>query len=135
MVAIFKFRIVTPEGVKFEEEVQYVEFKTKEGSMGSLTERLPIVSSLKIAPVSIRRGDGSSQAFAVHGGILQMTGDEMTIVTTAAEKPEDIDVETARRAMERAEEELKETQDKFTKTKLQTRIEKNLLRVNISKRK
>lgn len=135
MVEIFKFRIITPEGIKFEEEVQYVEFTTKEGSMGTLTERLPIVSSLKIAPVRVKKSDNSSESFAVHGGVIEMTGDEMSIITTAAEKPEDIDIEAAKKAMVRAEEEIKEIEDKFTKTKLQTKIEKNLLRVNISKRK
>ncbi|PNR99985.1 ATP synthase F1 subunit epsilon [Petrotoga miotherma DSM 10691] len=132
---MFKFKVVTPEGVKYEEDVQYVEFKTKEGSMGTLTQRLPIVTSLRIAPVSIKKVDNSVQSFAIHGGILEMTGEEMTIVTTAAEKSEDIDIEAARNAMESAQEEIKETEDKFKKIKLQTRIEKNLLRVNMSKRK
>ncbi|MBL5981760.1 MULTISPECIES: ATP synthase F1 subunit epsilon [Petrotoga] len=132
---MFKFKVVTPEGVKYEEDVQYVEFKTKEGSMGTLTQRLPIVTSLRIAPVSIKKADNSVESFAIHGGILEMTGEEMTIVTTAAERSEDIDVEAARKAMESAQEQIKATEDQFKKIKLQTRIEKNLLRVNISKRK
>ena len=61
-----------------------------------------------------------------------MTGNEMTIVTTAAERPEDIDVQAARRALERAQEELRITEDKFKRMKLETRIQKNLLRVNVS---
>ncbi|ABX31468.1 ATP synthase F1, epsilon subunit [Petrotoga mobilis SJ95] len=132
---MFKFKVVTPEGVKYEEDVQYVEFKTKEGSMGTLTQRLPIVTSLRIAPVSIKKADNSVESFAIHGGILEMTGEEMTIVTTAAERSEDIDVEAARKAMESAQEQIKATEDQFKKIKLQTRIEKNLLRVNMSKRK
>jgi len=103
--------------------------------MGTLTQRLPIVTSLRIAPVSIKKADNSVESFAIHGGILEMTGEEMTVVSTAAERSEDIDVEAARKAMESAQEEIKETEDKFKKIKLQTRIEKNLLRVNISKRK
>ncbi|POZ92880.1 ATP synthase F1 subunit epsilon [Petrotoga halophila] len=132
---MFKFKVVTPEGVKYEEDVQYVEFKTKEGSMGTLTQRLPIVTSLRIAPVSIKKVDNSVDSFAIHGGILEMTGEEMTIVTTAAERSEDIDIEAARKAMESAQEGIKATEDQFKKIKLQTRIEKNLLRVNMSKRK
>ncbi|MGY4686824.1 ATP synthase F1 subunit epsilon [Petrotoga sp. DB-2] len=132
---MFKFKVVTPEGVKYEEDVQYVEFKTKEGSMGTLTQRLPIVTSLRIAPVSIKKADNSVDSFAIHGGILEMTGEEMTIVTTAAERSEDIDIEAARKAMESAQEQIKATEDQFKKIKLQTRIEKNLLRVNMSKRK
>ncbi|PNS00894.1 ATP synthase F1 subunit epsilon [Petrotoga mexicana DSM 14811] len=132
---MFKFKVVTPEGVKYEEDVQYVEFKTKEGSMGTLTQRLPIVTSLRIAPVSIKKADNSVDSFAIHGGILEMTGEEMTIVTTAAERSEDIDIEAAKKAMESAQEQIKATEDQFKKIKLQTRIEKNLLRVNMSKRK
>ncbi len=49
----------------------------------------------------------------------------MTIVTTAAERPEDIDVQAARRALERAQEELRITEDKFKRMKLETRIQKS----------
>jgi F-type H+-transporting ATPase subunit epsilon len=129
---IFKFRIVTPEGIKVEEDVEYAEFKSIEGGMGTLTNRLPIIVRLRIAPVRIKKSENIYKTFAVHGGVLQMTGNEMTIVTTAAERPEDIDVQAARRALERAQEELRITEDKFKRMKLETRIQKNLLRVNVS---
>jgi F-type H+-transporting ATPase subunit epsilon len=129
---IFKFRIVTPEGIKVEEDVEYAEFKSIEGGMGTLTNRLPIIVRLRIAPVRIKKSENNYKTFAVHGGVLQMTGNEMTIVTTAAERPEDIDVQAARRALERAQEELRITEDKFKRMKLETRIQKNLLRVNVS---
>lgn len=124
---------MTPEGIKVEEDVEYAEFKSVEGGMGTLTNRLPIIVKLRIAPVRVKKSENEYEVFAVHGGVLNMTGDEMTIVTTAAERPEDIDVEAARRALERAQEELRITEDKFKRMKLATRIQKNLLRVNISK--
>ncbi|HOB16801.1 MAG TPA: ATP synthase F1 subunit epsilon [Defluviitoga sp.] len=133
MFTIFRFRIVTPEGIKVEEDVEYAEFKSVEGGMGTLTNRLPIIVKLRIAPVRVKKSENEYEVLAVHGGVLNMSGDEMTIVTTAAERPEDIDVEAARRALERAQEELRITEDKFKRMKLETRIQKNLLRVNISK--
>jgi len=124
---------VTPEGIKVEEDVEYAEFKSVECGMGTLTNRLPIIVKLRIAPVRVKKSENEYEVLAVHGGVLNMSGDEMTIVTTAAERPEDIDVEAARRALERAQEELRITEDKFKRMKLETRIQKNLLRVNISK--
>ncbi len=124
---------MTPEGIKVEEDVEYAEFKSVEGGMGTLTNRLPIIVKLRIAPVRVKKSENEYEVLAVHGGVLNMSGDEMTIVTTAAERPEDIDVEAARRALERAQEELRITEDKFKRMKLETRIQKNLLRVNISK--
>ncbi|WP_233186544.1 ATP synthase F1 subunit epsilon [Petrotoga sp. 9PWA.NaAc.5.4] len=132
MILIFKLKIVTPEGTRFEDEVEYVELATKEGYMGSLTNRLPFVGMLRIAPLTIKIGN-RNEVFAVHGGIVEMNGVEMIVVTTAAEKAEDIDIEAAKRAIERAQEELKASEDNFKKIKLQTRIEKNLLRMNVSK--
>ena len=55
MFTIFKFRIVTPEGIKVEEDVEYAEFKSIEGGMGTLTNRLPIIVRLRIAPVRIKK--------------------------------------------------------------------------------
>ncbi len=58
----------------------------------------------------------------------------MTIVTTAAERPEDIDVQAARRALERAQEELRITEDKFKRMKLETRIQKKSFKGKCIKR-
>jgi F-type H+-transporting ATPase subunit epsilon len=131
---MFNLKIVTPNGIKENVQAKYVEFKTVEGSMGILTNRLPIVTKLKITSLKIVLEDGSNKIYAVHGGILDMDGDNMIILTTDAEKPEEIDVETAIKAVEDAKELLKTENDRLEKIKLMAKIDKNMLRVDISKK-
>jgi F-type H+-transporting ATPase subunit epsilon len=131
---MFDLKIVTPKGVKAEIKAKYAEFTTIEGGMGVLTNRLPIVAKLKVAPLKIRTEDDKEELFAVHGGILEMDGQEMIVLTTAAERPEEIDVETAMKAIEAAKEKLNHAESTTEKAKVQAEIEKNMVRISIVKK-
>jgi F-type H+-transporting ATPase subunit epsilon len=131
---MFDLKIVTPKGVKAEIKAKYAEFTTVEGGMGVLTNRLPIVAKLKVAPLKIKTEDDKEELFAVHGGILEMDGQEMIVLTTAAEKPEEIDVETAMKAIEDAKEKLNHAESTAEKAKVQAEIEKNMVRISIVKK-
>ncbi|KAF2955737.1 ATP synthase F1 subunit epsilon [Marinitoga sp. 38H-ov] len=131
---MFDLKIVTPKGVKAEIKAKYAEFTTIEGGMGVLTNRLPIVAKLKVAPLKIRTEDDKEELFAVHGGILEMDGQEMIVLTTAAERPEEIDVETAMKAIEAAKEKLNHAANRAEKAKAQAEIEKNMVRISIVKK-
>src|SRR5699024_7956342 len=53
-------------------------------------------------------GDEENQ-LAINGGLLEVRPDEVTILAQTAERPEDIDVDRARRAKERAERRLQQS--------------------------
>ncbi|GAB6188545.1 hypothetical protein JCM30566_02840 [Marinitoga arctica] len=131
---MFDLKIVTPSGIKAEIKAKYAEFTTVEGGMGVLTDRLPIVAKLKVSPLKVKTEDEREELFAIHGGILEMDGKEMLILTTAAERPEEIDVETAMKAIELAKEKLNHAESTTEKTKAQIEIEKNMVRISIVKK-
>lgn len=131
---MFDLKIVTPKGIKAEIKAKYAEFTTIEGGMGVLTNRLPIVAKLKVSPLKIKTEDDKEELFAVHGGILEMDGQEMIVLTTAAEKPEEIDVETAMKAIEAAKTKLSHAANTAEKAKAQAEIEKNMVRISIVKK-
>lgn len=128
MAANFYLEILSPERTVWSGDVQYVGFWTKDGSMGILDKRAPLLVALDIAPLELIKSDKSREAFAVHGGILQMDGKRARIVTDAAEKTEEIDLIRAQNAKERAMERLERTKSDMEKTKVQFSIRKNLLR-------
>ena len=132
---MFKLKIVTPNGIFKELEAQYAEFTTVDGSMGVLTDRLPIVSRLKVSSLLVKDKEENEHIFAINGGVLEMDGKELIILTTDAENPEDIDVDTAMKAIETAKNQLKQTNDTIEKTKLNAEIEKNMVRINVAKTK
>ncbi|WP_279389092.1 F0F1 ATP synthase subunit epsilon [Hazenella coriacea] len=98
--------IVTPERKVYSDEVDMVITRAAEGDIGILPKHAPLVSPLKITAVRIKK-DGDESVIAVSGGFLEVRPDKVTILAESAELPEEIDVERAKAAKERAESRLK----------------------------
>ena len=99
--------IVTPENVLVSQEVDMVVAPGSEGEFGVLPEHTHFLTG--IVPGELRYDDGTSkEAMAVTTGFAEVSDDKVSILVDAAEKAHDIDIERARRAMERAQARLKE---------------------------
>ncbi|WP_018132962.1 F0F1 ATP synthase subunit epsilon [Effusibacillus pohliae] len=98
--------IVTPERKVFSGDAQMVIARGGAGDLGVLPGHTPLATTLKISAVRIKLPDGSEQLIAVSGGFMEVKPDKVTILAEAAELPEDIDVDRAERARQRAEQRL-----------------------------
>ncbi|KUK12097.1 MAG: ATP synthase epsilon chain [Moorella sp. 60_41] len=99
--------VVTPERVLLRTEATSLIAPGLEGYLGILPGHAPLVTLLGPGVVTYREG-GQEKKLAVSGGLLEVAGDRVIILADAAERSEEIDVERARRAKERAERRLKE---------------------------
>ena len=75
--------------------------RTLDGDIGLLPGHTPLLGELADGVVTIRGGDGTSVIAAVHGGFISMENDQVSVLAEGAELAEEIDVERARRALER----------------------------------
>ena len=75
------------------------------GEIGVLPDHEPLISQLKTGVLSYRVG-ASLQKLHVSGGFAEVLGDKVSVLADVAEKPEDIDIESAKAALERAEKSL-----------------------------
>lgn len=125
-------KLVTPYGIEWEGTAELLSFKTVEGSMAFLPSRAPMVCQLAVDKINIR-SEGKNYYFAVHGGYLLNDRELVTIVADAAEKPEDIDIERARRHLERAKELIELAEDTREKADLSAQIQRNILREKVYK--
>lgn len=132
-MSTFKTEIVSPDRVVWSGEAQSVTFRTVEGSMGVLDRRAPIVTALDIAMMEVKTEKGKIE-FAVHGGLLRMNGEELIIVTDAAEKAEEIDVYRAEKAKQRAEDLLEKAKNDVERYKAKASLQKNILRMRMGKK-
>lgn len=126
--------IVTPNGKVFEGEVNLVRARTTSGEIGVLPKHMPLVAPLKIGVVILRM-DGGDKHAAVAGGFIEVTPDHVTILAEAAELKENIDLDRALRAKERAEkhlEQLKDTDKEFHMTKAD--LERAVNRIDVAKK-
>ena len=97
--------IVTPERLAFSEDVDAVTLPGGDGELGVLPHHTPLVSTLGIGELRIRRG-GEEELFAIAGGFLQVRPDKVVVMAETADMASEIDLEKAQQARAEAEKAL-----------------------------
>jgi len=107
MASTIRLELVTPERLLLSEEVDEVVAPGYEGEFGVLPEHTQYLSILNIGMLRYRKGS-ENRRIALGGGFAEVTPERVVVMADTAERAEEIDVERARRARERAEAALKE---------------------------
>jgi F-type H+-transporting ATPase subunit epsilon len=97
--------VVTPDRMVLSTEADVVVLPGVEGQFGVLPGHIPFLSALEIGEMYYKSA-GKTEFLAVNGGFAEVTGEKVTIVAESAEVGREIDVERAKRALERAEKRL-----------------------------
>ncbi|MFQ5541620.1 MAG: F0F1 ATP synthase subunit epsilon [Candidatus Binatia bacterium] len=107
MAEKIQLKLVTPSRVLLDEEVDEVTAPGTLGEFGVLPNHISFLGTLEIGEVSYKRG-GNSVHLALSGGYAEVLDNVMTVLANAAEFGDEIDVERAHRAHEKAENKLEE---------------------------
>jgi F-type H+-transporting ATPase subunit epsilon len=83
-------------------EATIVVARTTSGDIGVMPGHQPLLGVLESGPVTIRTTDGGTAVAAVHGGFVSFADNKLSILAEVAELADEIDVERAERALERA---------------------------------
>ena len=102
----FHLKIITPDRIFYEGEATMVEFNTTEGEIGVLKNHIPMTVIVKPG-VLVITGEETKEA-ALHGGFVEILPDKVTIMAEIIEWPDEIDLERAEEAKERAEQRIHE---------------------------
>jgi F-type H+-transporting ATPase subunit epsilon len=95
--------VVSPETVLYSGEGDMVVCRTADGDIAFLPGHAPFIGALGTAKVRVILPDSGEQAIAVHGGFVEVGHDRVIVLSDVAELPEQIDVDRAREAKQRAE--------------------------------
>lgn len=101
----FTLRIVAPDRVFYENEVEMVEFTTTEGDIGVLPGHIPLTVIISPGILTIHESDREKTA-ALHAGFAEILPKQITILAEIIEWPEEIDVQRAEASRQRAQERL-----------------------------
>ena len=126
------FEILTLQKLLLREEVRFVIAPGQEGVFEILANHAPFVFALKPGPLRMRMPDGGDRYIAVGSGFLVVQKDRTTVLTRNAERPEEIDVERARRAKERAEQRLQQKSPDMDLTRAQAALQRALARLKVA---
>ena len=102
---LFEFKIIEPDGMFFEGEGEFLEFTSVEGRMGVYKNHIPLTTILEPCVIKIH-ANGEVKKAAVMGGFIEIQKERITILAEDANWPEEIDIERAKAAKQRAEERL-----------------------------
>ncbi len=99
----FDLEIVTPDGVEFSGKAESVILRTEDGDVQILAGHVDYMASLGTGRAKLVAG-GAERTAAVSGGFVTVSRGEVKLVAVTFEFSDDIDLERAKRAKERAEE-------------------------------
>ena len=107
-----QLEIVTPDKLVLSQSVDYVGAPGYEGEFGILPNHIPFLTALQVGNLYYKDG-GKTYYIFVAGGFAEISNNKVTILAEVAEIAQEIDVERARKAVERAERRMKEMQDNY----------------------
>lgn len=110
--------VVSPERILWSGEANMVIARTVGGGdIAFMTGHTPLVGALEISVVTIR-SDAGDQVVAVHGGFVEVSNDNVTVLSDVAELADQIDVARAEALQAWAEERLRHEHDAEAETAL-----------------
>ncbi len=101
MAGTLTLRVITPDRIALDTQVQSVRIPGADGSLGILPRHAPMVAALDTGLLHYHV-DGRESLLFVSGGFAEVRGENLRIVTEAGEKAEEIDEARAKEAETRA---------------------------------
>jgi F-type H+-transporting ATPase subunit epsilon len=130
-----RLEIVTPERQAFEGDVDSVVCPGIEGELGVLPHHAPLLTTLGIGELRIRRG-GEEEYFAIAGGFLQVRPDKVVVMAETADMASEIDVQRAEEARREAERALQEGfHEPADLARARAALQQALLRIQVAERR
>ena len=102
---MLKLEIVTPERRVVDIEAESVTVPTASGEAGILTNHAPLISALKPGVLSYA-AKGATERLAISSGFVEVSNNQVSVLTDVAETANEINAEQARADREEAEKEL-----------------------------
>ena len=130
MAEEFLLKVITPERIFYEDMVTMVEFNTTEGEIGVYKDHIPLTVIVKPGILTITTKEGIKNA-ALHSGFAEILQDKITILAEVVEWPEEIDLERAEEAKERAQQRLHDKPDGLDVYRAETALLRAMARINV----
>jgi len=122
--------VITPEKLALREQVDEVIVPGVNGELGILPDHTPLISQLKTGILSYRQGAQSTRMH-VSGGFVEVAADRVSVLSDVAEKPEEIDVERALRAKDRAERRLGSRGEDVDFPRAELKLQRAMIRIQL----
>ena len=127
----FKLNIVIPDGEKFSGEAASITVKTTEGDVQILAGHADYLAAVGTGRARLVTADGTEKLASASGGFISVSEGEVSLVTTTFEFADQINIDRARKAKEKAENALSSNSDKASEALLKAKLARAMNRINV----
>ena len=105
-MATFRLQVVSMDGLEFDGEVQRLKLRSIDGDLAILARHINYCTAVGMGKATVVLEDGAERNAACIGGMRSRMDNLCRLIPTTWEWGDEIDVERAQRAKERAEQRL-----------------------------
>jgi F-type H+-transporting ATPase subunit epsilon len=134
MASTFQLEIVTPSRLLVKDLAEEAQIPGLSGYLGILPGHAPLITELAVGVITYK-ANGATHTLSVAWGFAEVLQDKVTILAETAEHPQEIDIERAQKAKERAEQRLKSNDLKVDYTRAEGALQRAETRLNVAKEK
>ena len=128
----YQLDIVTPEKTVYSGEIEHFQAPGVDGSFGVLARHQLMLAALAVGRVTFREADGSERTLAIGGGFANVSSDGATVLAETAEFGDEIDIERAQSARDRAMERLRTRAEDIDVDRAQVALARAFWRLRVS---
>jgi F-type H+-transporting ATPase subunit epsilon len=129
-----KLEIVTAERQVFSGDVTTIIAEGTEGQMTVLPKHAPLITMLAPGEIVIRK-DGDEQYMVISGGFMEVMPEKVIVLADACERSDEIDLERAAAAKQRAEERLKSLTPDIDQSRAEAALRRSLARLRVAEKR
>ena len=127
----FNLKIVTPDGLMFDSEVESLLVRTDDGDVEFLAGHIDYMASLGTGRARIKEG-GKDRLASVSGGFVTVKNGEVKLVAITFEFSENIDLDRARAARDAAKAKISSSTDDKTLRLAKAKLARAINRIDIA---
>ncbi len=127
----FQLQIVTPDGLLYDGTAERLITRTTEGNVGILARHSDYVAPLDIGETKIKFADGTSRTASSALGMISVNDGVVRLVASTFEWADDIDIDRAQRALEKAREKLERKNSDYELRMAEFKLKRALNRINV----
>ena len=127
----FNLKIVTPDGLAFDREVESLLVRTDDGDVEFLAGHIDYMASLGTGRARIKQ-DGKDRFASVSGGFVTVSKGEVKLVAITFEFREDIDLELAKLARDEAKASISSGKDEKAIALAKAKLQRALSRIDVA---
>lgn len=130
----FRLKIISPDRIFYDADVEMVELRTTEGEIGILKDHIPLTAIIVPGILNIKGSAEGDRQAAMHSGFVEIMQDHVTILAESCEWPEEIDLNRAKEAQIRAERRLKSGDASINIARAELALRRSLIRIELAEK-